>query len=135
MDNTLSQILSPFFQGLLVATGIGLVMGLEREFNATDDEHAAGIRTFPVTAILGCVMVFIAQKFNIWVLVASIPAVFIFITMVHFITNKYKTSAQRLYAHDEANEANEGDTVRVMETRPLSKLKRWRLVEVVERAR
>lgn len=92
MDNTLSQILSPFFQGLLVATGIGLVMGLEREFNATDDEHAAGIRTFPVTAILGCVMVFIAQKFNIWVLVASIPAVFIFITMVHFITNKYKTS-------------------------------------------
>ena len=42
---------------------------------------------------------------------------------------------QRLYAHDEANEANEGDTVRVMETRPLSKLKRWRLLEIVERAR
>lgn len=92
MDNALSQILPPFFQGLLVATGIGLVMGLEREFNATDEEHAAGIRTFPVTAILGCVMVFIAQQFNAWVLMASIPAVFIFVTMVHFITNKYKAS-------------------------------------------
>ena len=42
---------------------------------------------------------------------------------------------QRLYAHDETNEAREGDTVRLMETRPMSKLKRWRLVEVEERAR
>jgi small subunit ribosomal protein S17 len=42
---------------------------------------------------------------------------------------------KKLYAHDEANDANVGDRVRVMETRPLSKLKRWRLVEVLERAR
>jgi small subunit ribosomal protein S17 len=42
---------------------------------------------------------------------------------------------QRLYVHDEVNDAKVGDKVRVMETRPLSKLKRWRLVEVVERAR
>ena len=41
----------------------------------------------------------------------------------------------RLYAHDEDNSANIGDTVRIMSTRPLSKLKRWRLVEVVERAK
>lgn len=41
----------------------------------------------------------------------------------------------KLYVHDEKNEANIGDTVRVMETRPLSKLKRWRLVEIVERAK
>ena len=41
----------------------------------------------------------------------------------------------RLYVHDEANDAKVGDKVRVQETRPLSKLKRWRLVEVVERAR
>ena len=41
----------------------------------------------------------------------------------------------RLHVHDEANEAKVGDRVRVMETRPISKLKRWRLVEVVERAR
>ncbi|WP_208026681.1 MULTISPECIES: 30S ribosomal protein S17 [Rhabdothermincola] len=41
----------------------------------------------------------------------------------------------RLYVHDEANDLNVGDRVRVAETRPLSKLKRWRLVEVLERAR
>jgi small subunit ribosomal protein S17 len=41
----------------------------------------------------------------------------------------------KLHAHDEANEANVGDTVRIMETRPLSKQKRWRVVEIVERAR
>lgn len=41
----------------------------------------------------------------------------------------------RLYVHDEANELNIGDRVRVQETRPMSKLKRWRVVEVLERAR
>ncbi len=42
---------------------------------------------------------------------------------------------KRLYVHDEANDARVGDRVRVAETRPLSKTKRWRLVEIVERAR
>jgi len=41
----------------------------------------------------------------------------------------------RLYAHDEANDAREGDRVRISETRPLSKQKHWRVVEVLERAR
>jgi small subunit ribosomal protein S17 len=41
----------------------------------------------------------------------------------------------KLHAHDEANDAHVGDTVRIMETRPLSKQKRWRVIEVVERAR
>ena len=43
--------------------------------------------------------------------------------------------SSKLAAHDERNEAHLGDTVRVMETRPLSKTKRWRLVEVIERAK
>jgi small subunit ribosomal protein S17 len=50
----------------------------------------------------------------------------------------YKKIVKRTYklkAHDELNDAHEGDTVRVMETRPLSKDKRWRLVEVIERAK
>ena len=42
---------------------------------------------------------------------------------------------KRLYAHDEKNEVRVGDRVRVQETRPLSKLKRWRIVEVIERVR
>jgi small subunit ribosomal protein S17 len=46
---------------------------------------------------------------------------------------KIVTSYKKLYAHDEKAEARIGDTVRIEETRPLSKLKRWRLVEVVER--
>ena len=51
---------------------------------------------------------------------------------------KYSKTVQRtkkLYAHDETNDLRLGDKVRVAETRPLSKLKRWRVVEVVERAR
>jgi small subunit ribosomal protein S17 len=51
---------------------------------------------------------------------------------------KYGKTVQRtkrLYVHDEENDARVGDTVRVTETRPLSKSKRWRLVDVVERAR
>ena len=42
---------------------------------------------------------------------------------------------RKLYAHDEANDAKAGDRVRITETRPLSRLKRWRVVEVLERAR
>ena len=42
---------------------------------------------------------------------------------------------KKLYVHDEANDANIGDKVRVMETRPLSKSKRWRVVEILERAK
>ena len=51
---------------------------------------------------------------------------------------KYSKTLQRntkLYVHDETNDLNVGDKVRVAETRPLSKLKRWRVVEVLERAR
>ena len=42
---------------------------------------------------------------------------------------------RRLYAHDETNDVNEGDRVRIAETRPISKQKRWRVVEVLERAK
>ncbi len=51
---------------------------------------------------------------------------------------KYSKTLQRttrLYVHDETNDLNVGDRVRVAETRPLSKLKRWRIIEVLERAR
>jgi len=48
---------------------------------------------------------------------------------------KFMMRTKKLYAHDETNDANIGDKVRVMETRPLSKNKRWRLVEILERAK
>ena len=53
----------------------------------------------------------------------------------HPLYKKIVKKTYKLKAHDENNEAHEGDTVRVMETRPLSKAKRWRLVEIVERAK
>ncbi|MGC4021271.1 MAG: 30S ribosomal protein S17 [Cyclobacteriaceae bacterium] len=53
----------------------------------------------------------------------------------HPIYGKFMTKTTKFMAHDEKNEANIGDTVRIMETRPLSKNKRWRLVEVVEKAK
>jgi small subunit ribosomal protein S17 len=49
--------------------------------------------------------------------------------------NKTVQRTTRLHAHDETNDAHVGDKVRIAETRPLSKLKRWRLVEVLERAK
>ena len=48
---------------------------------------------------------------------------------------KIVRSTNKLHAHDEANDANEGDRVRVVESRPLSRTKRWKLVEVLERAK
>jgi small subunit ribosomal protein S17 len=51
----------------------------------------------------------------------------------HIKFGKIVKQMKKFYAHDEENKAKAGDTVRIMETRPLSKLKRWRLVEVVQK--
>ena len=48
---------------------------------------------------------------------------------------KFVKKTSKFVAHDEKNDCNEGDTVRIMETRPLSKSKNWRLVEIIERAK
>ena len=53
----------------------------------------------------------------------------------HPIYGKFVHKTTKYMAHDEKNEAGIGDTVRISETRPLSKLKRWRLVEVIEKAK
>jgi small subunit ribosomal protein S17 len=55
--------------------------------------------------------------------------------MKHPMYGKYLERSSTFMAHDEEDEANEGDTVRIMETRPISKNKRWRLVEIIERAK
>ena len=52
----------------------------------------------------------------------------------HKLYGKEMARTKKLYAHDEKNEAALGDTVRIMETRPLSKLKRWRFVEILRKA-
>jgi small subunit ribosomal protein S17 len=55
--------------------------------------------------------------------------------VAHPLYGKQVTRTKKYYAHDEQNAAREGDTVRIMETRPLSKLKRWRVVEILEQAK
>ena len=53
----------------------------------------------------------------------------------HPIYGKFVNKTTKFTAQDDTNTCNEGDTVRIMETRPLSKTKRWRLVEIIERAK
>lgn len=53
----------------------------------------------------------------------------------HPIYGKFVSKTKKYYAHDEKNETNVGDRVRIMETRPLSRIKRWRLTEIIERAK
>ena len=53
----------------------------------------------------------------------------------HPLYKRYVSRTKKFYAHDENNECGIGDTVRIMETRPMSKLKRWRLVSILEKAR
>ena len=55
--------------------------------------------------------------------------------IAHGLYRKYFTRTTKLMAHDEKQEAGIGDLVRIMETRPLSRQKRWRLVEIVEKAK
>jgi len=53
----------------------------------------------------------------------------------HAMYGKFVLKTKKYVAHDEKNDCNEGDTVRIMETRPMSKSKRWRLIEILERAK
>ena len=53
----------------------------------------------------------------------------------HPIYGKFVNKTKKYHAHDEKNDCNVGDTVLIMETRPLSKTKRWRLVQIIERAK
>jgi small subunit ribosomal protein S17 len=53
----------------------------------------------------------------------------------HPMYGKFVKTTKKFHVHDEKNECGEGDTVRIMETRPLSKTKRWRVVEIIERAK
>ncbi|MCD8042736.1 MAG: 30S ribosomal protein S17 [Tannerellaceae bacterium] len=53
----------------------------------------------------------------------------------HPIYGKFVNKTKKFHAHDEKNECNIGDVVKIMETRPLSKTKRWRLIQIIERAK
>jgi small subunit ribosomal protein S17 len=71
----------------------------------------------------------VSNKMNKTVVVALVERV------RHPKYDKFVIRTKKFYAHDEANDAKVGDKVRIVETRPMSKTKRWRVVEVVERAK
>lgn len=85
MLDLLNNLLTPFLLSLIVAMGIGLIVGMEREFeNLSGKEHFAGLRGFAIMSILGCIITFLAEKFNINILLVSVPGVFLFISVFHY---------------------------------------------------
>jgi len=70
-----------------------------------------------------------SDKMDKSIVVASVKRV------KHPMYGKFVLKTKKFVAHDEKNDCNQGDTVKIMETRPLSKSKRWRLVEIIERAK
>ena len=77
--------------------------------------------------VVRCVVV--SNKMNKTIVIAIVERI------RHQKYEKFITRTKKLYAHDETNDAQIGDRVRVMETRPMSKLKRWRVIEILERAK
>ena len=71
----------------------------------------------------------VSSKMNKTIVVALVERV------RHPKYDKFVTRTKKMYAHDEANDAKVGDKVRVVETRPMSKTKRWRVLEILERAK
>jgi small subunit ribosomal protein S17 len=94
-------------------------MAEDTEASAADERTARKVRDGLV----------VSAKMNKTVIVAVTDRV------RHGRYGKTLQRTRKFYAHDEVNDAREGDRVRIAETRPLSRLKRWRLVEVLERAR
>lgn len=91
-----------------------------------DSKKAAAAETLKRKVRVGKV---ISEKMNKTIVVAIERYV------KHPLYHKYLKRTSKLYVHDEKNDAHEGDVVRVMETRPISRLKRWRVKEIVERAK
>jgi len=73
--------------------------------------------------------VVVSNKMNKTIVIAIVERI------RHQKYEKFITRTKKFYAHDETNDAQIGDRVRIMETRPMSKLKRWRVIEILERAK
>ncbi|MBN8670013.1 MAG: MgtC/SapB family protein [Chitinophagales bacterium] len=89
MHEFVNNLLGPYLMGLLIATAIGFIIGLEREFDAAmGNEHFAGLRTFSLTSILGYTITVLAKQFLPITLAIALPGFCIFITVFHFIKSQ-----------------------------------------------
>jgi small subunit ribosomal protein S17 len=109
-----------------VSNDVTLEVPVDATNNVTNNASNSETRSNPRKVREGVV---VSDKMNSTLVVAVNERV------SHARYGKTVQRTKKLYVHDEKNEAKVGDKVRVQETRPLSKLKRWRLTEIVERAR
>ena len=83
MIKTLENI-NPFILGILISVGIGLILGLEREYDKLKDEHGfAGIRTFPITAIIGFILGNLSITYTPWLVIITAAAFLLFLALSH----------------------------------------------------
>ncbi|MFZ6013206.1 MAG: MgtC/SapB family protein [Bacteroidota bacterium] len=86
MTNNIGSFLTPYLLSIIVSTGIGLIIGLEREFRKTaEKDHFAGIRTFPLVCLFGCIATFAAASFSIWIAASALFAFIVFIGATYFV--------------------------------------------------
>ena len=80
----ISELLSPYILGVLLSTGIGLILGLEREYDKLKDEQGfAGIRTFPITAIIGFMLGSLNETYTSWLVIVSLATIILFFAISH----------------------------------------------------
>ena len=85
MHEYLNSLLGPYLLGMLVSAGIGLILGLEREFDtATGNEHFAGLRTFTLVSLLGYIITFLSKQYQPWIFALSLPGLFFLLSIFHF---------------------------------------------------
>lgn len=80
----MNELMGSYILGVLISMGIGLILGLEREYDKLKDQGFAGIRTFPIVAILGFSLGNLTEKFTPWLLIVSLGAFILFLTFNHF---------------------------------------------------
>lgn len=79
----INEFTESYILGILISMGIGLIIGLEREFDRLKGQGFAGIRTFPIVAILGFTMENLTDKFTVWLLIIGLAAFILFLAVNH----------------------------------------------------
>ncbi|OWW25412.1 hypothetical protein B4Q04_07270 [Zobellia sp. OII3] len=79
----INEFMDSYILGVLISMGIGLIIGLEREYNKLKDQGFAGIRTFPIVAILGFTLENLSDKFTVWLLIVGLASFILFLAFNH----------------------------------------------------
>ncbi|MGB1312850.1 MAG: MgtC/SapB family protein [Bizionia paragorgiae] len=80
----LIDLIGPYMLGILISTGLGLIIGLEREFDKIKEKGFAGMRTFPIVAIIGFSLGSLTGQFSNWIVIISLGCFILFLALYHF---------------------------------------------------